>query len=143
MALQRTGPEGEGFFAGVGFVCPFQILPLRGYASLTRFKPSLERGLTLPRRLSSQKAFDAYVFVNVFPVNSDTIANEPPVLSFARRRVLQARVPAQWHSDASPVTKINRQRVIGYMGSYRIRELEFNGRSNHSTPPQVFGGFLR
>ena len=87
-ALQRTGPEARACFAAARLVCPVQILPLRGYTSLTRFKPSLEGGLTLPRRLSSQKAFDAYVFVNVFPVNSNTIANEPPVLSFAWRGML-------------------------------------------------------
>lgn len=50
-----------------------------------------------------QEAFNRYVLIEVFPMDSESAADQPPVVSVFRRCFEQARKPRQGHGDAASV----------------------------------------
>jgi hypothetical protein len=75
-------------------------------------EPLLERMLTLSRRPADEQVLDADVFVEVWPVDSSSLADEPPATPLLDRAVKEAGIPGQRHRDGAAVGQLDRQRVV-------------------------------
>ena len=103
-------------------------------------QPALERLLALAGRFAKHQALDADVFVQVRPVDAFAAPNQPPVVPFLRRAVLQARKPRERRSHVTPVGKFDTQRFAGHAHVFCERRPWFNCQSIHAILGTVLHG---
>jgi len=89
---------------------PLQMTAL-GFG-FSRFQPALQRCLCLAGPASRQQALDADVLIQVGPVDSRTLSNEPPVSPLSGSTVAEAREPSETHTDRTAVGEIHGQGVV-------------------------------
>ena len=75
-------------------------------------QPFFERLLALARRLPREEPLHADVLVEIGPVDSFTVANEPPFFLFLRASMSEARIPGDRKQDRAAVAQIDCQRVV-------------------------------
>ena len=82
-------------------------------ASLSAFKPPLQRRLRFTRTASCKKTFHTDVFIQIGPVNTFTLPNESPVCPFGLATVRESRVPRQRNADSPTIDKVDHQGIFG------------------------------
>jgi hypothetical protein len=83
----------------------------RVVTSLPLPEPLLERLLALCRWPADEQILDADVFVEIWPVHSATLADEPPVTSLCDRAMKEAGIPGQRRRDGTTVGQLECQGV--------------------------------
>jgi hypothetical protein len=79
---------------------------------LARPKPPLQGRLALARSPPSQQIFYTDVFVEVWPMDAMTAADQLPVLALRGSPVGKPRVPRQWNRQRSTVREFNDERIV-------------------------------
>lgn len=92
------------------------------------------------RSRAAEKAFDAQILVDVWPVDSLTITEQPPVLALRRLSVQQARKPREGDAEAPAVGEVDGKLVFsdGHSDGSRV---DTRPRSSHVMPPRISDGF--
>src|SRR5437660_3383881 len=93
------------------------------------------------RRSLSQQGCHRNILVNLFPMDTDTSANETPIATNFPRGLLQARKPRQRGHDLSTVGQANSEAFARNVNAGCDRT-QLNPRSAHPMPPGRTPDFL-
>jgi hypothetical protein len=83
-----------------------------------------------------KKACDRYVLVNLWPVDAVSAADQPPIQSLVIGCIQKTRKPSERRRQFPAVSQ-NHDKPIFHKLHVDSRRIVFNGRSGHSTPPEV------
>lgn len=109
--------------------------PLRSQL-VPQLEPPLQRGLRLPRRSTGKQALDAYVFVEVRPMNALATPNEAPLRPLGDRSMCEPRIPSQRDGETAAVRQIDDERVARDLDSLCQSRSNVDCRRTHATPPR-------
>lgn len=70
--------------------------------------PPLKRCQTLSRMRAREQIVDAHIFIEVRPMDTFSVTNQPPFPPFRRLPSLKTRIPRQRDADGAPIHKIDR-----------------------------------
>ncbi len=135
---QEPGWQAEVIRLTVAFTLPG--LELRLTAG---HQPLHKRTHALAGTFSCEHALNAYVFVDVFPVNSLTFADEAPVSPLSLRRICKPWIPIHGNDDSSAIAQPDVQRVTRRLYADGVRHASLNCRNTHPKPLRVPFDVLR
>jgi len=85
--------------------------------------------------LSFKQCCDGEVLVELWPVDADTVANQPPPLALSLGSLAQCREPFKGHADLAAIRQQHMQHVLIKLDVFGYRLHRFNDRNAHPIAP--------
>lgn len=100
----------------------------------TSFFPAGQRTRRLGGAAARKKPFDAYILIEVRPVDSFAVADQLEAFALFRSSSEKPGIPSERNRENPAVIEGNAHSVFGKRDVYR-KDIAFNQQSSHSMPP--------